>query len=253
MVGEVLGEGLQPPVAAELGETRERRSLERQPLRLLVGDHLQPMLDTTQDHIGLAQVLDRFAVHPSFGAEFTQHVERARTAHLRAAAAEDKLLSLNKELDLANAAAPQLEVMAGHDDAVVAAHGMDLALHRVNVGDRGVVEILAPDEWREFGQEALAEREIARRRARLDQRRALPILAERFVIGVRAQGRQRHRRRAGIGPQAQIDPQHIALAGALLKDARQRLGDAHEQRRGFCPLGDRRRRGVVEHDQVDVA
>ena len=195
MVGQVLGEGLEPRVAAELGEARELRALERQPLRLLVGDHLQAVLDAAQEEIGLAQVLDRLGADPAFGAEFGEHVERARAAHLRPAPAEDQLLRLDEELDLANAAAPELDVVAGHDDAVVAAHGVDLALHRVDVGDRGIVEIFAPDEGREVGEEALAELEIARGRPRLDQRRALPVLAERLVIGVGAGGRERDRRR----------------------------------------------------------
>ena len=72
----------------------------------------------------------------------------------RAPAAEDQLLRLHEELDLANAAAPELEVVAGDRDPLVAAHGVDLALHRMDVGDRGVVEILAPDERREIGEEA---------------------------------------------------------------------------------------------------
>ena len=94
---------------------------------------------------------------------------------------------MHEELDLTDAAAAELQVVAGHDDAVVAAHCMDLALHRVNVCDGGVVEILAPDERLELGQEALAELEIARRGPGLDQGRPLPVLAERLVVGVGAE------------------------------------------------------------------
>ena len=111
-----------------------------------------------------------------------QHVEGARPAHLGAASAKNKLLRLDEKLDLADAAASKFDIVAGHDDVLVAAHGVDLALHRVDVGDRRIIEILAPDERREVGQEALAKLEVARRRTGLDQRRALPVLADRLVI-----------------------------------------------------------------------
>ena len=169
MQGQLPGEGFEPRVAAKLGEAREFGALERQALRLLVGDHLQPVLDAAQKDIGLAQVLDRLGGHPVVGVELAQHVEGARAAHLRPPPAENELLRLDEELDLANAAAAELDVVARNDDAVVPAHRVDLPLHRVNVGDRGVVEILAPDEGREIGEEAPAEIEIARRGARLDQ------------------------------------------------------------------------------------
>ena len=68
--------------------------------------------------------------------ELPEHVERARAAHRRAAAAEDELLGLDEELDLADAAAAELEVVAGHRHLLVAARGVDLPLHRVDVGDR---------------------------------------------------------------------------------------------------------------------
>ena len=182
-----------------------------------------------------------------------EHVERARPAHLRAASAENELLRLDEKLDLADAAAPELDVVAGDDNLLVAAHGVDLALHRVDVGDRRIVEIFAPDERREIGEEALAKLEVARRGARLDQRGALPVLADRLVIVVGADRRERDRGRGGIGPEAQVDPQHVAFARSLLHEARQRPGQPREQRPRLGSRRNRGRRGVVEHDKVDVA
>ena len=211
------------------------------------------MLDAAQKEIGLAQVLLRPGADPVVDAELAQHVERARAAHLRTAAAEDQLLCLDEEFDLADAAAAELHVVAGHDDAVVAADRINLALHCVDVGDGGVVEVLSPDERREVGEEALAEVEIARRGPRLDQRGALPVLTQCLVIGVGADRRQRHRGRGGVGPQAQVDPQHVAVAGALLQDARERLGDAHIKGAGLRSRRNSGRRRVVKHDEVDIA
>src|SRR5271167_1792771 len=104
------------------------------------------MFDTTQERIGPSEIVDRFLADPLVGAQSLQHVEGARSAHLRAASAKNKLLRLDEELDLADAAAPKFDIVAGHDDLFVAAHGMDLALHRVDVGDRRIIEILTPDE-----------------------------------------------------------------------------------------------------------
>ena len=53
VMGEVGGESVEPRIAAEFGEARKRRALERKALRLLVGDHLQPMFDAAQERIGL--------------------------------------------------------------------------------------------------------------------------------------------------------------------------------------------------------
>jgi hypothetical protein len=106
---------------------------------LLVSDHLQPMLDT-------------------------------RPAHLRRPPPKNELLRLDEKLDLADAAAPELDVLARHDNLLMAAHGVDLALHRVYVGDRRLVELLAPDERREVGKKAPAKVEVARRGTGFDER-----------------------------------------------------------------------------------
>ena len=59
--------------------------------------------------------------------------------------------------------------------------------------------------------------------------------------------------RGGIGPQPQIDAEHIAVAGALLQQPRHALRDPHEERLrldvGYQRGGSR----IEEHDQVDVA
>jgi hypothetical protein len=172
---------------------------------------------------------------------------------VRAPRTENQLLRLHEEFDLANAAAPELDVVAGHGHKLVPPHRMDLALHRVNVGDRGVVEIFAPDKRRQIFEKTLADRLVARHRSRLDHRRALPVLAERFVIGVGAGQRERDRVGAGIRPQAQVDAQNVAIARALLQQSRQSLGDSHEQLPGFDAWRNRAGARIEQHDEVDVA
>ncbi len=54
VMGDVGGESVKPGVTAEFCEAGERLLLEWQALRLLVSNHLQPMLDTAQERIGLS-------------------------------------------------------------------------------------------------------------------------------------------------------------------------------------------------------
>jgi hypothetical protein len=130
---------------------------------------------------------------------------------------------------------------------------MDLPLHGVHVGNRGEIEILAPDEGREILKEALAERDVAGDRPRLDEGGALPILADGLIIGVRRGERDGCRRGAWIGPQAVVDAVHVALGGALLQEFRELLRDARVEGRRLDAIRQRRSCRVEEHDEVDVA
>ena len=105
----------------------------------------------------------------------------------------------------------------------------------------------------ELLQNRLAGRDVAGAGARLDHRRALPVLADAAVVVERGVGRDRDLGRGRIGPQPQIDAEHVAVGGALLQQLHQAARDAHVERRRVVPVHQRRRGRVVEHDQVDVA
>ena len=61
-------------------------------------------------------------------------------------AAGDQLLGLRKEFDLADTAAPDLDIVALHRDFALPAIGLHLPFHVVYVGKRGKIQMLAPDE-----------------------------------------------------------------------------------------------------------
>ena len=73
-----------------------------------------------------------------------------RRPELGVAAAGDELLGLGEELDIADAAAAELDVVPLDRDGAVALIGMHPPLHGVDVGDGREVEIFAPDEGREL-------------------------------------------------------------------------------------------------------
>src|SRR3984893_14143322 len=143
--------------------------------------------------------------------------------------------------------------MTGDRDLGMSADRVNLALYRGNVRDRGIIEILSPNEWREIGEKSLSERLVAGGGPRLDQGRALPVLAKTFVIGIGGGQRDRHRRRTRIGTQPQIDAQDITVPGPLLEQPDKPLRDAPKERRGLHLSGDRTTIGVEEDHDIDIA
>ena len=71
-------------------------------------------------------------------------------------AASNQLLGLGEKLDLADAAAADLDVVALDRDLALAAIGLHLPLHVVDVGKRCEIQMLAPDERRDFRKQRLA-------------------------------------------------------------------------------------------------
>ena len=100
--------------------------------------------------IGGVEFGARIGADPAALGERGERRQRLAAAQLGMPAAGDELLGLHEELDLADAAAAELDVVALDRDVLMAAIGVDLALQRLDVGDRGVVEIFPPDEGREL-------------------------------------------------------------------------------------------------------
>ena len=76
-----------------------------------------------------------------------------RDAQRAQPAAPDQLLGLGEELDLADAAAAELDVVALDRDLAAALVRLDLALDRMDVLDRREIEVLAPDKRLQLGEE----------------------------------------------------------------------------------------------------
>ena len=157
-------------------------------------------------------------------------MQRGAHPQFRVTAAGNELLRLREKLDLANAAAADLDVVAFDRNLALAAIGLHLPLHVVDVGERGKIQMLAPDERRKFRDQRLSCPGVAGANARLDHRSAFPGPPFPLVIMQRGVSGYRDLRRGRIGPQAQIDAEHVAIAGALLQQAGQRLCHAHEER-----------------------
>src|SRR6185436_18638609 len=125
--------------------------------------------------------------------------------------AQNQLLGLGKEFNLANAAPAQLDIMPLNPDLAMTDMGMDLPLDGLDVLDGGEIQVAAPNERRESIQELRSRLGIAGAGARLDHRGTLPVLAHGLVIIQRRIGGDRNLGGARIGPQPQVDAKDIAV------------------------------------------
>ena len=174
-------------------------------------------------------------------------------AERRVAPAPDQLQGLHQELDLADAAPTELDVVAGKRDRLAAAIGVDLPLDRMDILDRREVEMPAPDERPDPPQEPVARRLVASRRPGPDHGRALPVLADTAIVGFGAGDRDGQRRGPRVRPQAQIGAEHETVAGAVPQDGDEVLGQADKTALHAVAPGVEDSFVVVQNDKVYVA
>ncbi len=79
--------------------------------------HLQAVLDGAQEGVSLRQLVAGLPRDPAILVEAAQHRYRRAPAQGGAAPTEDELLGLDEELDLADAAAAELDVVAATANA----------------------------------------------------------------------------------------------------------------------------------------
>ncbi len=239
-------------IAAEPGEPVKVLVMGGQPLGLFIADHLDAVLDAAQEAIGFRQI-DRSGLrNPAILAKRIEHRQRALAPQIGASSAVDELLGLDEELDLADAPTPDLHVMAKDGDGFMSFNRIDLPLHRMNIGNGSIIEVLAPNERRQILEKPLSGRNIAGDRAGLDHRRAFPVLPHGFVIGVGRIDRHNDRRRAWIRPEPEIDAVNVSVSIAILKEPDQRLDHPHGQFIGIARRLERRRFGIEKNGQIDV-
>ena len=121
-----------------------------------------------------------------------------------------------------------------------------------DLADRAEVEAAPPHERPDRGEEALARRNVARRRSRTDERRALPRQRRAFVMRQRAFERDRQRAYLGRRAQPQVDAENIAVGGHLAQQADQFAGIALRGLGGLVALAAGEAGGVVEQDRINV-
>ena len=147
-------------------------------------------------------------------------VSNERVAQLRPAAAAHDLKRLHDELDLADAAGAELDVL-GH---VLARDFLrDEALHLPQRVEHAVVEVAAIDERREDIVEDVGSELDPREQARLDVRVSLPIAAVLDQVRFERGEPDRERPARAERAQAHVDAIREAVLGALIEQLDEEL------------------------------
>ena len=214
------GGGGRPAADAEAPRHEpQRHRLARQRVGLQLVEQLQPVLDGAQMHERVREGAPELGRQVAALGEPEQRLERVALAQPGVVAAVEELQRLHDELDLADAAAAELDVAGA--PVTVAAPGqlpIDLALHAANRRHHAFVEPLAIDDPARQVHELRADPLVAGRHARLEQRLALPRRRALAVVGVVALERECDRAHAPLGPQSHVDPEDVALVGHRLDD-----------------------------------
>ncbi len=172
--------------------------LRRQPVGLLVVQHLQAVLQPAQELVGRAQLLRGGRREQAALGQAFQDGQNPPVAQGRIPAAADELEYLGDELDLADAAGAQLDVFS--QAAALYLRG-DLALELPQRLEGREVQVAAIDEGPKHANEGLAGLAVACHRARLDPGVALPVAALALVIVLHGGEAQGQPAGLAVGPQ----------------------------------------------------
>ncbi len=164
----------------------------------------------------------------------------------------DQLVDLREELDLADAAAPALQVVSRAERLTLRMVVPDTPRDPPYLADRAEIERAPPYERLDRPHEPFAQASVARRGARLDEGRALPRQRQRFVIADRRVDRQRDRGHLGRGPQPEIDAQHIPVAVARLEQLDHPPRDPHRRLARLLAGAARERVRIEQEHRIDV-
>ncbi len=202
------------------------------------------MLDGAQEPVGGDQ--GRGVVPPDVAAGRQRHERGQRAAHpqRRIDAAVHHLEQLDGELDVAQAAAAELELPLGLRGRDV---GLDPAAHGLHLADEARPVAGRPDERPERVDVGPAEVGIAGDGAHLQQRLELPGARPLPVVGLVAGDGAHERPGLALRSQCGVD-----LPGGLVADPHQRGGDPRRAAQGRA-LGVRRVDRFGDEHDVDVA
>ena len=206
---------LQPGVVAAAHRFCNQRAIgarARQRMRLLVIEVLKTVLEVAQEHVRLGELAHGVRIEQPALREERQHVERRLAPQRRIAAAADQLEELHDELDFADAAGPELDVVGDIAALDLRAHLPVQIAHR---REGAVIEMAAKHERpHEIHQLRAA---IPGERPRFDPGVTLPLAALRDEIVFEHVEARDERPAFAVRAQPQIDAKNITVLGQLRK------------------------------------
>src|SRR5579871_818608 len=235
------------------GDLRKVLRYFRQRMRLLIVDHLKPMFEVAQEPVGVDQLRARPLRDKTARLQRLDSIDGPPFAERAIAAAQDQLLRLGEEFDLADAAPAELEVVARHRNRTMAGMGVDLALDGMNILDRRVVEAAPPHKRLEVFQKVFAGVPVSGASPRLDKGGALPVLSHLFVVTQRGIDGDRDLSRAGIRPQPEVDAEHIAVGRDFAEQPDEAANEIDGSPARVAPPAERKAFAVVEGNEIEIA
>ena len=172
---------------------------------------LQPVLQTAQEAIGLGEARGVLPTDVAPVDEGLQRRQRGDAAQRRVGTAVHQLQQLHAELDVAQSPGAELDLALGDPLGQVR---LDPAAHRLHVGDEVRPRCRRPDQRRHRRDVGLAQGDVPRGRARLEQRLELPRLRPALVV--RLVAGERPHQRSVLALRAQVGvhrPRGLLAAG----------------------------------------
>ena len=229
-----------------------QRIARRDRVGLPVLQHLDAVLGHAQACIGGGELACRLLRNDVGPGQREQRCACIAAPQARIAAAVDQLVGLREELDLADAAAPALEIEARSQLRLAAIGLADSQAQLRNIVDRAEIDAAPPHEGADRGEEPLPTLNIARGRARADEGGTLPRQCRALVVGKRCVDGHRQRRDLRRRAQPQVDPEDVAflrMVGQKPQDvARHALRGVRWP--GPLPLG--QHIGIEQQDRINV-
>ena len=211
------------------------RGVIRQVMGLGVVEILQPVLQLAQEVVGEREPGDGVSVENAALRQQRKHLQCGLDLQRKVAATAHELEHLGDELDLANAAGAELDVVCH----VAARHlATDLGVQIAHRVDRAEIEILAEHEGPRDRAQLFAAR--AMHHPCLDPCVALPLapLGDEIVLKHLEAAHQRSG--VSVRPQTHVDAEDLALLGDLvegLDELLAQLGEELEIADGFRAIG----------------
>ncbi len=200
--GEVAAECLFIGVPQRACDAPPQLGVPRQGVRLEAGRELHAVLEAAQEEVTLRELDPLALVDEAAGAQAPQSVEGVRAADPRLAATPNQLQRLSKELDLANSAGPELQVLARSGARLGAPTGQQ----RGHLVRDPWVDRAPPHEGRQRLQQHAAEAQVSGHGPRADKGGALPRAPPGLVISLRGSERVDERPTGPLRAQPQNRP-----------------------------------------------
>ena len=144
----------------------------------------------------------------------------------RLAPTPDQLKTLRDELDLADAAAAELNVVL---NSFATQLSTDHFFHRAYRLKCTIIQVTPVDKGLQPGQQLPAGLVIAVDDPRLDQSVSLPVPAVGLVVVLHRVEGQRQRPTVSVGPQSHVHPEHNTINRCALQDSDQLPGEFQEK------------------------